>query len=324
MSLHDMAIKNIYLFYGEEQLIISNKISHLIREIPTNEHNISIYDLDESNLLDVIQDASMAPFLADYKVIIVKNPHFLSNEKDDENENAYFLRYLDNPNDSTVLIIDAFNIKLDKKKAVVKTLLKKAEVSETNTLTDVEMKGWLIRQLSKENISIKEDAIRLFFNLVGSNLLMAKNEIDKLTNYVGPGNTITTQTINESVVKELEKDVFSLSNSIIANDKQKAINIYQQLINDGNNPNYLFSLISKSIRELLVVQAMLGEGYKQSDIARILGFSSGRAYYAVKNARGIDYNIIQDYVIRLGNLDYKIKSGQIDVQTGLDFLILGL
>lgn len=319
-----MAIKNIYLFYGEEQLIINNKISHLIHDIQTTEHNISTYDLEEFSLLDAIQDASMAPFLAEDKVIIIKNPHFLSSDKENENERVSFLRYIDNPNDSTILIIDAFGIKLDKKKEIVKVLLKKAEVSETSALTEVEMKGWLIRQLSKENISIKEDAIRLFFNLVGNNLLMAKNEIDKLINYVGSGSTVTTQIINDSVVKELEKDVFSLSNTIIASDKQKAINTYQRLINDGNNPNYLFSLISKSIRELLVVQAMLSEGYKQADIAQVLGFSSGRAYYAVKNAKGIEYEIVQKYVKRLGSLDYKIKSGQIDVQTGLDFLILGL
>lgn len=319
-----MNFKNIYLFYGNEELIIKNKINNLIKDIPTTDHNISYYDYEESSLLDIIQDASTAPFLAEYKVIIIKNPLFLGNDKENTSESASFLRYVENPNDSTVLIIDAYNIELDKKKDLVKALLKRAEVSKTNALTDVEMKGWLIRQLSIENITIKEDAIRLFFSLVGNNLSVAKNEIDKLISYVGSGGVVTTQIVNDSVVKELEKDVFALSNTIIANDKAKAINIYQRLISDGNNANYLFSLISKSIRELLVVQAMLSEGYKQADVAQTLGYSSGRAYYAVKNAKNIEYNIVRDYVKRLGSLDYKIKSGQIDVQSGLDFLIFGL
>ena len=126
------------------------------------------------------------------------------------------------------------------------------------------------------------------------------------------------------MTKELDKDVYSLTNAIIEEDKQAVINIYQRLIKDGNNPNYLFNLISKSIRELLIVQAMLEEGYKQGEIAEMMNFSSGRAYYVVKNARSLKPQIVKEYVEKLGELDYKVKSGQIDINTGLEFLILGL
>lgn len=318
-------MKNLYLFYGEEPLIIKNKINNTIKQIPTSEYSITTYDYEETRIFDIIQDASMPPFLVDYKVIVIKNPHFFENQEmlSDQELNS-LKRYLNNPYESTILIFDAANVKVDKKSTIFKIFMKVGEVSQTEELTSVELTGWLRRQLQTHNITIKDDAIKLFFNIVSRDLFAAQNEINKLINYVGPGGVITTQIINDVVTKEPEKDVFSLTNAIIEEDKQKVINIYQRLIKDGNSPSYLFSLIAKTLRELIIVQAMLEEGYKQGEIAEAMNYSSGRAYYAVKNARSIKPQVVQEYIERLGNLDYKIKSGQIDINTGLEFLIFGL
>ena len=197
--------------------------------------------------------------------------------------------------------------------------MNKAEVSHTEALTDVEKGGWLRRQLQANGITIRDDALKLFFNIVSQDLVSAQNEINKIINYIGSGGVVTSQVIRDVVTKELDKDVYSLTNAIIEEDKQAVINIYQRLIKDGNNPNYLFNLISKSIRELLIVQAMLEEGYKQGEIAEMMNFSSGRAYYVVKNARSLKPQIVKEYVEKLGELDYKVKSGQIDINTGLEF-----
>lgn len=316
---------NVYLFYGDEPLIIKNKINYTIKDVKTSEHNVTTYDFEETKLLDIIQDASTPPFLADNKVIIIKNPLFLQNEDlINEQEKEGLKRYLSNPNESTVLIFDASNVKVSKSLSIVKLLMNKAEVSHTEALTNVEKGGWLRRQLQANGITIRDDALKLFFNIVSQDLVSAQNEINKIINYIGSGGVVTSQVIRDVVTKELDKDVYSLTNAIIEEDKQAVINIYQRLIKDGNNPNYLFNLISKSIRELLIVQAMLEEGYKQGEIAEMMNFSSGRAYYVVKNARSLKPQIVKEYVEKLGELDYKVKSGQIDINTGLEFLILGL
>ena len=97
---------NVYLFYGDEPLIIKNKINYTIKDVKTSEHNVTTYDFEETKLLDIIQDASTPPFLADNKVIIIKNPLFLQNEDlINEQEKEGLKRYLSNPNESTVLIL---------------------------------------------------------------------------------------------------------------------------------------------------------------------------------------------------------------------------
>jgi DNA polymerase-3 subunit delta len=317
-------LENIYLYLGEETLIIKNKIDRLIKESSAGEFNISNYDYEEVSILEAINDALTPPFMSDIKVVILKNPKFLTSEKSlNDLESKKFLEYISQPMDSTVFIINAANLKLDERKEVVKKLRKEAVVNESKELTEIEVTGWIKRQCVNNTVSIKDDAVRTFVRLVGRNLMNAKNELDKLVNYVGPNGVITTEIVNKIVVKEIQNDAFALTNAILEQNKNKIISIYSDLVSLGNDVNYLFSLVSKSMREALLVNLMLKAGLKQADIALKMKVSPGRAYYLVKNAKSLDYEIIRDYVKELGELDYKIKSGQIEIKNGFEFFLFG-
>ena len=120
-----MELANIYLFTGSEAYLINNRIKRIVNETKADEFNISIYDDEEVGIKEAIRDAATPPFMAEKKVIIIKNPLFLTNERNlDPFENESLLSYLNNPAPSTVLIINANNLRLDERKAVVKKLKK--------------------------------------------------------------------------------------------------------------------------------------------------------------------------------------------------------
>lgn len=317
-----MAINNIYLFLGQERLIIKNKIDRIINEVKADEYNITSYDLEEVNVAEAIKDAMTFPFISNKKVVIMNNPTFLTSSKTDIDHNInFFCDYVNNPNESTVLIINALDLKLDERKEAVKILLKKATTNKTNDLTDIELSGWLKRQFAIEKIDIKDDAIKLFFNITGNNLSNAKNEVDKLICYIGPGGVVTSADVNDVVVKEIENDIFALSNAIMSKDKDKIINVYHELLLSGNDPVTLFGLSSKAIKDSYLVRLMLDKKYNQSDVAKAMNVSNGRAFYLVKNAKSIDLEKTKKFICKFGDLDYKIKSGQIDAKTGFEFLL---
>lgn len=320
-----MALSNIYLFLGEEKYIISSKINRVISEAKTDEFNTTSYDCEEVNVSNAIQDALTPPFMSKSKVVVIKRPLFLTTEKCSINHDLkIFENYLKDSMDSTCLIIDASLLKLNEKSEIVKLLRKKATVNETKSIGDIEFNGWLKRQCDLEGVEIRDDAIKLFANLVGRDLINAKTEVDKLINYVGKGATITANDVKLVCTREIQNDIFALSNSILEGDKQKTINIYLDLITLDNDVNRLINLVSKSIRESLLVNAMLQEGAKQSDVATRMKTSPNRAYYLVKNARGISVSKAKDYLVQLADLDYKIKSGQCDAKTGFEFFLFSL
>ncbi|NLD26109.1 MAG: hypothetical protein GX661_01985, partial [Acholeplasmataceae bacterium] len=163
-----MDLVNIYLFTGDQTLLVSNKIDRIIKESKADQYNISIYDEEESNITEAIRDASTPPFMGLTKIVIIKNPKSLSNEKQlTPVEEEAFRNYLVRPLDSTILIINAVGIKLDEKKDLVKILRKTAEAYDIKSLSEIELIGWAKRQCSLYNVGIKDDAIKTFCRLVG-------------------------------------------------------------------------------------------------------------------------------------------------------------
>lgn len=320
-----MALSNVCLFLGEEKYIINSKINRIIKETKADEFNITSYDCEETNVSNAIQDALTPPFMSDSKVVLIKRPIFLTNEKSNIiHDLKMFNKYIESPLDSTYLIIDASLLKLNEKSETVKLLRKKANVNETKAIGDIEFTGWLKRQCDLENVNIKDEAIKLFVSVVGKDLINAKTEVDKLISYVGKGETITKEIVKLVCTKEIQNDIFALSNAILESNKEKTINTYLDLIASDNDVNRLINLVSKTIRESLIVNAMLKEGSKQSDVALRMKVSPNRAYYMVKNAKGIDTNKAEDYLCELSELDYKIKSGQVDAKTGFEFFLFSL
>lgn len=317
-------MKNVFLFTGNEELMIKNKIDKLVNSLTANQYNINTYDMQINNIAMAIQDCLTPPFLSDEKVVIIKNPLFLTKTKCEIEHRLDLLEnYLDNIVDTTYLIIDASGLKLEESDSLVKKLRQKAEVSETRELSQVEMKGWLKRKFGVMNKEISDSAVDLFFERIGWNLLTANNEFEKVLNYVGNREEVTIRDVEKVVVKELETDVFQLTNALQEGDKSKIILIYQDLVKSGNDPVKLLGLVSKTIKDTYNVCLMLEEGYKQIDIANILGVSTGRAYYIIKSARNFNVNVLEGLLTKLHDLDFRIKTGRVDKNTGFEMFLFG-
>ena len=129
---------NVCLFIGEEKYIIRGKISRLINETKADEYNITTYDCEEVNVNLATQDARTLPFLSENKVVIIKNPLFLTNEKSlIKHDLDSLIDYINNPVEFTYLVIDGSNLKINEKNEVVKILRKKGYVNETKQIGDI-------------------------------------------------------------------------------------------------------------------------------------------------------------------------------------------
>lgn len=317
-------MKNVFLFYGNEELMIKNKIDKLVNSITDNQYNINVYDMEINNVSMAVQDLLTPPFLSDNKVIIIKNPIFLTKTKSEiEHKTEMLLNYLDNIEDASYLIIDAGGLKVDENNSLFKKIKQKGEVSETKELSQVEMKGWLKRKFALIGKEITDDAVLLFFERIGWNLLTASNEFDKVANYVGNKEFITINDVEKVVVKELETDVFKLTNALQNGDRKQVILLYQDLVKTGNDPVKLLGLVSKTVKDTYNVCLMLEKGYKQIDVANTLGVSTGRAYYIIKSARSFKIEKLENLLLQLHDLDYRIKTGRIDKNTGFEMFLFG-
>ena len=265
------------------------------------------------------------PFLEELKIIILKNPKFLTKSATStKDEIKAMLKYLKNPCDSTLLIIDATNTVINQSNEIYKMLKNVARIIDYPDPEEIELKGWIVRSFDANGIDIKDDALTLLLEYIGDDQARLSQEIDKLSSYVGKGGTIRKEDIKLLVPKNINNEIYLLIKAIINHDLALTNQIYDNLITHTKDSLTIFSLISNKFKELLSTYRLLKYGYSQSDIAKFYNVSTGKAYYIVQEARAFKLSDLEFYIDKLAELDYQIKSGKLDKTIGLELLLLKL
>ena len=313
----------IYLFTGTSEIFIKNRMNRIIQSFKNEETTIVKYDMDTSNLTQVLEDALTIPFLEDLKIIIIKNPKFLTKNANTTKEDAKaFIKYLKKPSDTTILIVDATNIAIHQANDIYKTLRNVARIIDYPEPEEIEIKGWIVRTFDSNNIDIKDDALNLLIEYIGDDQPRLSQEIDKLVAYVGKGGTVHIKDITTLVPKDVSNEVYNLIKAIVSHDFNKTNSIYNTLVNNTKDPLMIFSMISNKFKELISTYKLLKFGYSQSDIAKFYNVSTGKAYYIVQEAKSFRLEDLEYYIDKLATLDYQIKSGKIDKNIALELLLL--
>ena len=315
----------IYLFTGTSEIFIKNRMNRIIQSFNKYEYTIIKYDMKTTSLSTVLSDAITVPFLEELKIIILKNPKFLTKSATStKDEIKAMLKYLKNPCDSTLLIIDATNTVINQSNEIYKMLKNVARIIDYPDPEEIELKGWIVRSFDANGIDIKDDALTLLLEYIGDDQARLSQEIDKLSSYVGKGGTIRKEDIKLLVPKNINNEIYLLIKAIINHDLALTNQIYDNLITHTKDSLTIFSLISNKFKELLSTYRLLKYGYSQSDIAKFYNVSTGKAYYIVQEARAFKLSDLEFYIDKLAELDYQIKSGKLDKTIGLELLLLKL
>lgn len=320
-----MALEEVYLFTGTEEVRNRTKMDRILQNVDQSKTSITKYDADFISIQEIIEDAITIPFLSEKKIIIVKNPRFLTKESSPiKHDPTTFIKYLKDPVNTTVLMIDAVGCILDKDSDAVKACKKYAYIIDTQELEPVEYKAWAKRNFVINNADIYDDALDLLVEYVGTDSLRMEQEVNKLISYVGVDGMVSVADVKNLVVPNLDDAVMLLVRAIIDKDKKTAMKIYSALSNNTQDVMGIISLLSNAFVNLLKVAKIAKEGYKQAEIASILGISNGHAYHLLNDVKKYKLETLEENVLKLSKLDYQIKTGQINKELGFEFLLLSI
>lgn len=315
----------IYLFTGTSEIFIKNRMNRIIQSYTKLEKTIIKYDMETTALSTVLEDAITIPLLEDIKIIILKNPIFLTKASEaSKNDVKAFIKYLKSPNDTTVLMIDATNLAIHQANEIYKVLKNVARIIDYPDPEEIEIKGWIVRSFDTNGIDIKDDALNLLLEYIGDDQPRLAGEIEKLVSYVGKNGTIRSSDIRLLVPKNVNNEIYQLIKAIIDQDLSQIHSIYDNLITHTKDSMTIISLISNKFKELLSTYRLLKFGYSQSDVAKFYNVSTGKAYYIVQEAKAFKISDLEYYIDKLAELDFQIKSGKIDKTVGLELFLLKL
>lgn len=311
----------MYLFYGLEQFLINKEIDKIKKENSITDIDIIKYDLENTKLENIIEDALSISLFGNRKLIIVNNSYIFTgttNKKLPEQNTLKLEEFIKCNNCNNIIVFIILKEKLDERKKIVKLIKEKGIVKDFNLSNNINK--YIMEMFGEYKIS--NDNIHLLIDRVGNNLEILKQEIDKIKVYKDDNYFITKEDIINLTTKNIETDFFKLIENIISKNKEKALESYFEIIKYGEEPIKILIVLANKFRLIYQAKNLYKQGYSEKDITSILGSN----YYAIKkcleNSRMYDDNILLKYILKLANLDIDIKSGKIDKNLGLELFIM--
>jgi DNA polymerase III subunit delta len=220
-------IAPVYFLHGEEDYYIDELTKFIENKLLTEDEkafNFTVLYGKDSDFKNILDAARRYPVMAERQVVIVKEAQDL---KTLDNLDAY----IENPLDTTVLVLAHKHKTLDKRKKFGKTLEKsekagKAVIFESKKLYENELPDWITDYLKEEQIRIEPDAAQMMADYLGNDLSKITNELGKLLILLPKGSSVTRELIQQNIGASKDYDVFELQAAIAERNAQKVIKLF--------------------------------------------------------------------------------------------------
>lgn len=228
-------LKPIYFLMGEEAYYI-DKISDYIENNVLDEaekgfNQMVLYGRDVS-IDDIVSNAKRYPMMAERQVVIVKEAQDLSRTIEK------LSKYAENPQPTTVLVVNYKYKKIDKRKALYKTINKNGGVVfESKKLYENQVPDWIRRVLKGQGYDISPKAALMLVEFLGTDLSKVNNELEKLKIVLPKGTQITPEHIEENIGISKDYNNFELRKAVGERNIVKAHKIAKYFAdNPKDNP----------------------------------------------------------------------------------------
>lgn len=329
-KIQQKQFSQLYVLYGSESFLIDEMkqaiIDHALDE-ESLDFNFSQYDMEETPVEAALEDAETLPFLGEHRVIIIRNPFFLTgkNEKQKvEHDLERLEKYVDNPSPSAIVVFAAEYEKLDQRKKVVKKLKQKGEMIEFSGANESTVYSLLSERAAKNNTTFTKEANSRLLQLIGPHLFQLVSELDKMVLYAGENGEITAETVDLLCAKTLESNVFALVDRVISGKLREGMVILHDLLKQNEEPIRLLALLARQFRIIFQVKQLKDSGYTQGQMAKRLRLHP----YAVKVAAGQAKAFGKKELLRIlsdfAETDFQMKTGKMDKRLALELLLTGI
>jgi DNA polymerase-3 subunit delta len=323
-------IQPVYVCYGAESYLMKEFITYVTAQwIESNDRDFAVsrFDLAETNVESVIDDAETFPFMGGRKLIIAKDANFFTAAKEStriEHRLERLTEYLKAPAEFSVIVFTVAADKLDERKKIVKSVGERKALIPFPLLSGEDLNYWIRRQAEKVHVSIDDTAMNTLILSCGANLHNISGELEKLSIYVGENGVVTTEIVESMVARSTEQNIFLMIDELARMHVDKALRILYDLLKHKEEPVKILSLIARQFRSMLLVKQLSKQGFSQQQLASQLGLHPYAVKIAGEQARLYEADKLKQSLSRLADMDYQMKVGKMDKVLALEMFMLQL
>jgi DNA polymerase-3 subunit delta len=336
-----------YVFHGEDEFSRAVELLRLRGKLAGGDQamaelNTTILDGSQLALAELRHVCDVIPFLADRRLVIVHGllgrlaPGRKGRRKkpSEDQQPAWKRTFLEDlsaylptmPPTTRLIFVESRTLSASHptlKLAKAEEEKGKAYVKLFSLPKDWELQGWIRDRAKTLGGDIDGDAASLLATLVGRDLRLLDQELDKLLIYAD-GRSIQAGDVRTLVSRAREANIFDLVDSVGRRHSDRALRLLHRLLDDGEAPLYLLAMLARQVRILIQVSELRARGLTQDKIAARLKLHRYVVEKGLAQSRNFDLPQLEAAHRRIVETDWSIKTGRAGDILALDLLVVEL
>ncbi len=316
----------VYLLFGAETYLrdlAAKTIADLsLADSSLREFNEIEHSLNDGKIQYALSDAEQLPMMDARRVVKITNVRVSANSNKDnlkEEDEEILMRYLSRPAETSIVIFVADE--LDKRRKISKILLENSVAVEFAELKDNDLADWARTKLKELNADADARALNLLVALVGTNVRRLTNELEKLAVAALPDKLITIELVESLVPNSREISNFDLTDSLLARDKKRSLEVLKKILDDGAEPLMILGLIAYNFHRLFLAKELMNQSVDRKEVARIMKLPWNRQEDFLATARRADEKSLSWIMRKIAETDLAIKTSKATPRLQIEMLV---
>ena len=316
--------------YGFDSYRLKQKLNEIIKkykEVNQSRLILKYFDFKEDDFNDFKREIQSTSIFKRKKLIILKNVFF---NQDIQKKLLNWLEGSIKQKYTEVVLLYEQNFVPQRNSSLFRSLKKCGECQEFKLFGDEELEKWAKKTLKKYQTEIAPEALKQLIRFTGNNLWQLSNEIKKICVFKKfSNNNQTSKEIIKIEIKDIEllvrpkieTNIFKTIDTLAEKKKKQFLILLTEHFKKGDSPIYLLSMFAYHVRNLLIIKSFLED---KKTYTQILKMSKLHPYVVKKTteqAKRFSLNELKKIYKKIFLADLNIKTGKIEPETALNFLI---
>lgn len=265
---------------------------------------------DETTWENLVAVAQTGSLFASRRAIVVRRADQLKG--DEERIGAY----ADDPSPDVTLVLMA--PKPDRRRAVWKRLLPKAEVTTAQPKRGRALRSHVEGELRRRKLQIAPEGVEELIDRVGQDLRRLMGEVDKLEAFAQDGGRLSADDVAAVLGRGMGKPLYLLADAVAAREARKSLELLDELMGEGEEGLRILATLHRSLRQIRGAHSMVEARVPGDQIGKKLlpaNMQFKTRSLIESSRRWTDVDLRRAFVA-LGKADRTIKKGA-DAETAL-------
>ncbi len=324
--------KRVFLLFGEETYLQKEMIqvtqSRLLKE-ETRDFNEAILDGRKVSLSDVLNTARTTPVLDQARLTVAEEVPYFKDAADQSKQKkgkkdpqtALLENFLREDISYSCLVFTAKEV--DQRRGLYRLIARHGAALECKPLKGRELSTWIDRKVKALGKKMRRDAVEVFVDTVGSDLRLIRQELLKLSAFVGEDKDIIDRDDVKTICsKTLESNIFSLVDSVGRKDRREALNKLSDMLLINEPPVRILYMLIRQMRLIYDSHVLKEEGISSQKIPAALKTHPYGIQKALEHSSYFTDREMKKNLQVLLTADEELKTGQGQPKLILETVIL--